>query len=210
MKINFKSRDFRKLLHTIPMLIIILLQSCGEPDYIKISNMNVNVQRITGQEARGYYQTLFLTTDSYLSGTETPAIRYDSLAFGIFSDFYFAQTNPPGSFFFSSAYAKRAEIYEKIVELMIVSDKDYNWNMKAGDNLAAAMLAHEGFLAQGKPIALFLETFRSNDPFTQILLTMEQSPDSTRFHHFTMSFITENSKRFDIEIGGLLILAVNQ
>jgi len=186
---------------------IVGIQSCGgDPDFLRISKIRVDSQRITGQEERGHYQQLFLIVEPAVAVNDTIAISYDSLAFSCFSDFYLALiTKPTNGFGIKSAWAKRLVEYEQIIELTITSDNDYNPDMKAGANLTKIMLAHDGFSASGENVSTFLETRRRSDPFDQILFTLTAAPDSARVHNFLFRFITDKSSTFEVEIYGIKI-----
>jgi hypothetical protein len=197
---------FVTLLTTL-FITMVGFHSCGgDPDFLRISQIHVDSQRITGQEERGHYQQLFLIVEPAVAVNDTIAISYDSLAFSFFSDFYLAMiTKPTNGFGIKSAWAKRLEEYEKITEVTISSDKDYNPGLKAGANLTNIMLAHDGFSASGENVSTFLETRRRSDPFDQILFTLTLAPDSARVHNFLFRFITDKSSTFEVEIYGIKI-----
>ena len=132
-------KKIRKVLicYLIFFLFINIINSCGGvADYYRINSLNSVAQRIVSLDKNGNYIADDLNTFS-----DTIRIRYDSLRIKLTTDNYLALNNQTKSNIgIQSALAwSKAVEYEKIFEIEITSNKDYNSVYKAGTNLKKIM-----------------------------------------------------------------------
>ena len=183
--------------------------SCKEKKY-NIESLNAKLKHITGTKLSndGFYE---LTMEDVADNIRTvSSVPYNSLAIEVRVKVYLVANhfnrNIPG---ISSAYAFTPPDtwYEKITDIIITSDKDYNSEYQAGTNLKNILSVRKGTYKK--------DAISSIDEVLQnlyagkngmLLFTFDIPPETEEVHKITITFVTENNNVITTTLQNVKIL----
>jgi hypothetical protein len=192
--------------------------SCKEKKY-NLESLNIKLKRITGTKLsnNGSYELTMediadRRDDSYVSyrgnGTSVP---YDCLAievsvksvYLVANDF---NRNIPG---ISLAYAltRPDTWYEKITDIIITSNKDYNFEYQAGTNLKNILSVRKNTHKKDatNSIGDVLQNLYARGGM-YILFTFDIPPETEEVHEITIKYVTENGQIVSTVAKNVMIL----
>lgn len=175
----------------LSMMGFMILNSCinecnDGPFVFTTDSISVDLLQINGisNGYRDYYTT------QNINNTDTATIRYDSLIIGFNSVQKLVQEN---QYFQGALYAcSPAEKYDKITNIEITSDHDYNTLFPKGSNLVSLFNIHDGLETKGTGL---INSVINGLYFSQnIYLKLNLAPLKKDFHRFTFKFTLDNNK----------------
>jgi len=144
------------------------------------------------------------------------AIHFDSLAIEVKTNYskgyYVFNRNFPG---IQSAYAfgKTTEIYEKITDVIITSNKNYNTQYPAGSNLKDIITVGQKWSSSEYrvDVSTTIDTITKNRRVdywyeSRLIYLFNTSPETEDVHEITIKYITEKNQVFTAVIKNVKIL----
>ncbi len=195
------------IIYTIFYALTGISNSCGEPDYYKVSSINSNLLRLKGIEIIGSAKIKSYLVERIDTVEDTVKIRYDSLGIEINIEKILAQSSslPNNNPVFQNAYAlSKAVNYERIFAIEITSDKDYNSLYPAGSNLNELFSISEEHLVYGVNLNEFLSRYDAGT--STVLYKILFAPEKEEVRTLKIKYITENNHEFEIVVRNLIIL----
>ena len=181
----------------ISMMGFMILNSCinncnDGPIIYTTDSISVDLLQINGISSgyRDYYTT------QNINNTDTANIRYDSLIIGINSVQKLVQEI---KYFQGALYAcSPVEEYDKITNVEITSDHDYNTLFPKGSNLVSLFNIHDGLETKGSGL---INSVNNGLYFSQnIYLKLNLAPVKKELHRFTFKFTLDNNKVITVNI----------
>ena len=206
--INMKNK-IRKIaiLYLIISLSIILINCLGGgPDLYKVEALNSQPQRIIDIHQHNEGANLYLVENIY-TAIDTVKIRYDSLIIETSMQHYLAQNNIVNNIGIQPAYAwSKVKNYERIDDIIITSNKDYNSEYPSGTNLSNILNIRNGSYSVKANISIahFLQNFDTNNS-EDVYYTFTIAPEFEDIHTITIKYITENNNVFETKVENLKI-----
>jgi len=194
--------------YTIFYVIISITNSCGgNPDYYRLTSISSQLLKITGLKTVGSAQIKSYSVERINNLEDTLKIRFDSVGIEISTEKLLAQSTIMQNNYLGvqSAYAlTKAVEYEKIVDVIITSNKDYNPIYPAGANLKEIFILSEQHYITGASVDNFLQRYDAGVPI--VLYKLLFAPDKEDVHTIKIKYITENNREYEAVVKNLLIL----
>ena len=190
------------------IIFSVLFDSCWQkPDYYKLSSINSKLFRITGFETVGLAQIQTYSVEDVNVSEDTLKIRYDSIGIEINTENLLAQSTvfQHNSFGISPVYALEKVIeYEKIVDIIITSDKDYNSFYPAGTDLKQIFMISEEHNVSATHISNFLQNYDAR--IKTVFLKLLYAPEKEEVHTIKIKYKTENNNEYETTVKSVMIL----
>lgn len=184
---------------------------CGsfEPENYHLTGINASVQRIDSIKKQYYNEVILLK--SFDGPIEA---RYDSI--GIKSDnlLQLAMDHSQKEFYagFQSAFAcspPGPNYLDKLADIIITSNKDYNSEYQAGQNLAGMLQVsrehiEQRYAAEGMDVSDYLKLGNSLR-MDGLLFTFRKAPGANNVHDLTVKYVLENGVSYESSIQNVLI-----
>jgi hypothetical protein len=192
------------------LVLIVVIDACEgkETGQFRLSEINsialrlLEIKTRTIEPYEEYYSTI-----AYINLSDTLEIRYDSLGIDITTGTeYFLTQNSQfnNTSFINSCYANDQQYsYEKIVDIIVTSNKDYSNNLPKGSDLSGIMNITYGHSPNGINIESFLTSYNCEQ--LNVILRFLSPPDSDVVHTITIKYITEHGNEVETTPGQLLI-----
>ena len=180
-----------------------------------LNSIDASLKRIIGTEL--YVDTMpdsryFILEDIYSQG-DTVSIAFDSLVIMVETNYNMLShnfyRNFPG---IQSAYATSvSENYEKVMDITIFSNKNYNAEYPAGSNLKGLISAHTGhYVTDCMTIDDMIEEVSWRDGWRwsgpPLLYTLNIPPETEEVHEITVRYRTEKNQIFSAVVKNVTIL----
>lgn len=192
------------------LVLMVIIDACGgkEEGQYRLSEINSIALRLlevkirTTEPYEEYYSTI-----AYINLQDTLAIRYDSLGIDIttVNEYYLAHNSQfKKSFLISSCVAQQTDAkFERIVDIIVTSNKNYSSNLPKGSDLSGIMNITYGNSPDGVNFESFLTSYDCKQ--RDVLLRFLSPPDNDEVHTITITYITENGNECETTPGQLLI-----
>ena len=192
------------------LVLIVVIDACDgkESGQFRLSEINsialrlLEIKTRTTDPYEEYYSTI-----AYINLQDTLAIRYDSLGIDITTrtEYFITQNSQfNNSSFINSCYAQKTQVnYERIVDIIVTSNKDYSNNLPKGSDLSGIMNITYGHSPNGINIESFLTSYNCEQ--LNVILRFLSPPDSDEVHTITIIYVTEHGNEVETTPGQLLI-----
>jgi len=206
---NSKKKTIKIIIgYMIFSVIISITNSCGgNPDYYRLTSISSQLLKITGLKTVGSAQIKSYSVERINNLEDTLQIRFDSVGIEINTEKLLAQSTIMQNNYLGiqSAYALEKKVeYEKIVDVIITSNKAYNSLYPAGANLKGIFMLSEQHYVTGASVDAFLQRYDAGVPI--VLYKLLFAPDKEEVHTIKIKYITENNCEYETVVKNLLIL----
>lgn len=191
------------------VVLAVVINACDgrESGQYKLSEINSIALRLVDIKTNDIHpDEEYYSTVAYINLLDTVAIRYDSLGIDVTTtNEYFAQNFQfNNSDFIQSCYAKDLSYsFEKIVDIIVTSNKDYSSNFPKDSDLSGIMNITHGHYTNGISFESFLTSYDCVQ--SNVLLRFISPPDNDEVHTITIKYVTENNTEFETSQSQLLI-----
>lgn len=189
-------------------VLSVIISACGgEAYYYNVSEMHSRAVRLEDILTEADYHNFeHYSTTQCNNLVDTVAIRYDSLGFEVtiaYEELIAQNIQSNKSSFIQSCYADETVDFEKIVDVIVFSNKDYSHDYPKGSDLSVIMNIATGNSTDGVSLESYLSYYFSY--WDNVLLRFLSPPDVEQVHTITIKYITENGNEFETIQGQLLI-----
>lgn len=186
--------------------------TCGpfEKEEYLLKDLHVSMRKIAGKKDYGSNVTEVYQLEAFENQQEA---RFDSLGIEVLNVLVVAMQEVPSGdgFGFSAAFAcspPSPDYADKIEDIQIFSNADYNARFKEGENLKSLLRvsssAGSDYFTDGLKVD---EYIASNNRIDErgLFFTFSESPDESRLHDLTIRYILESGEIHEFTIEDVLI-----